>query len=108
MKITSILFMVAASLAAAADEPPIATVSVTVGQLGKRIPRDFDGFSIGIGSAQTYLGPASSPNLVFYQLLKNLGTGTIRLGSNSQDESCWDPEHAPRPQGCAHTITLDV
>jgi len=50
----------------------VATVSVNVSSLDKVIPADFDGFSIEVDdSANKYLGVASSPNLVFYQLLKN-------------------------------------
>jgi len=78
----------------------VATVSVNVSLLGRVIPTDFAGFSIEVDdSANKYLGVASSPNLVFYQLLKNLGKATIRIGESSQDYSCWNPSQAPQPAG---------
>jgi hypothetical protein len=84
----------------------LARVSVTVEPMGRVIPKDFTGFSIEqYDGAKRYLGVPSSPNLVFYQLLKNLGTGTIRLGGNSSDECCWEPSKAPQPRGCHYTIT---
>src|SRR5215470_18315900 len=86
----------------------LATVSVNVSSLGKVIPTDFDGFSIEVDdSANKYLGVASSPNLVFYQLLNNLGKATIRIGGSSEDYSCWNPSQAPQPAGCTFTITQD-
>jgi hypothetical protein len=86
----------------------VATVSVNVSSLGKVIPTDFDGFSIEVDdSANKYLGVASSPNLVFYQLLENLGKSTIRIGGSSEDYSCWNPSQAPQPAGCTFTITQD-
>jgi hypothetical protein len=89
--------------------PKVATIAVDVDTLGRLIPRDFDGFSIEVDdAAQKYLGTASFPNLVFLQLLKNLGNGTIRIGGASQDYSCWNPEGAPQPQGCIFVITSDV
>jgi len=90
----------------AAQVPMLATVRVDVDHLGKTVPSDFDGFSIEVDDAATmYLGPAGAPNLVFYQLLKNLGGGTIRIGGNSVDYSCWDPSRAPHPSRCHFTIT---
>jgi hypothetical protein len=84
----------------------LAAVSIDVQPLGPVIPRDFDGFSIEVDdAAQKYLGTAAAPNPVFYQLLKNLGAGTIRIGGDSTDYSCWDPAHAPHPDECRYTIT---
>src|SRR5215471_4479006 len=82
----------------------LATASVDVTSLGRVIPTDFDGFSIEVDdSANKYLGVASSPNLVFHQLLKNLGKATIRIGGSSEDYSCWNPSQAPQPAGCKFT-----
>jgi hypothetical protein len=98
---------VLASLGAAKAQN-VATVSVNVSSLGKVIPTAFDGFSIEVDdSANKYLGVASSPNLVFYQLLQNLGKATIRIGGSSEDYSCWNPSQAPQPAGCTFTITQD-
>src|SRR5215472_2268623 len=91
-----------------ANAQNVASVSVNVTSLGKVIPTDFDGFSIEVDdSANKYLGVASSPNLVFYQLLKNLGQATIRIGGSSEDYSCWNPSQPPQPAGCKFTITQD-
>lgn len=103
---------------------PLVTVSVHPSQLGATIPRDFAGFSLevstggqGIGvykggqtSAQSEreqyaLGHPGAPNHGFFQLMRDLGPGVLRLGGNSQDNSCWDPKQAPRPQLCQATIT---
>jgi len=73
------------------------------------IPKDFGGLSIEVeDAARKYLGPASSPNLVFYQLLKNLGQGTICIGGDSGDYSCWDVNSAPQPKDCHFTVTPDA
>lgn len=99
---------IAASCPGLCSAQNVANVSVNVSSLGKVIPTDFDGFSIEVDdSANKYMGVASSPNLVFYQLLKNLGKSTIRVGGSSQDYSCWNPSQAPQPAGCTFTITQD-
>ncbi len=101
------LILLSASLLAA--DQPLATISITAGHPGKLIPPDFDGFSIEVDdAANMYLGTATSPNLLFYQLLKNLGTGTIRIGGDSTDYSCWQPQKAPQPTGCRFTITPEA
>jgi hypothetical protein len=87
----------------------LATVYVNVESPGTVIPKDFGGLSIEVeDAARKYLGPASSPNLVFYQLLKNLGQGTIRIGGDSGDYSCWDVNSAPQPKDCHFTVTPDA
>lgn len=84
----------------------LGTVSVQVAPLGRLIPKDFSGFSIEVrAAARAYLGPPDRPNRVFFQLLKNLGAGSIRIGGDSQDLSCWNPQQAPQPQRCRFTIT---
>src|SRR5215469_4809117 len=80
-----------------ANAQNVATVSVNVSSPGKVIPTDFDGFSIEVGdSANKYLGVASSPNLVFYQLLQNLGKATIR-GTPARRPSR-QGAHSPSPR----------
>lgn len=90
---------------AAAAATPTVRFQVAVNRPGRRIPRGFAGFSIEVDAAsRLYLGPAGAPNLVFYQLMKNLGAATLRIGGNSTDDSCWRPARAPHPQGCHFTI----
>lgn len=105
-------FLLGASVVARpalAATPALAAVSVNNDSLGRAIPSDFDGFSIEVDdAANKYLGLGSSPNRVFYQLLKNLGRSTIRIGGDSSDYSCWKPNEAPHPSGCQFTITQDV
>jgi len=112
MKSASVMVLLGALVLAGrgiANAQNVATVSVNVSSAGKVIPSDFNGFSIEVDdAANKYLGVASSPNLVFYQLLKNLGKATIRIGGNSEDYSCWNPSQAPRPAGCKFTITQDA
>jgi hypothetical protein len=102
---------------------PMATVSVLPDSLGATIPRDFMGFSVevstmgqGIGAFNSpgaagaaaepaeqilyALGHPGAPNEGFFRFMHNLGDGILRLGGNSQDNSCWDKEHAPHPEGC--------
>jgi hypothetical protein len=103
--------------------PRLATVSVANDELYGTIPRDFVGFSLevstagqGIGAFQgaagaggaaqpaeqpVYaLGHPGSPNQGFFRFMRNLGPGFLRLGGNSQDNSCWDRAHAPHPEAC--------
>ncbi|MGH9534038.1 MAG: hypothetical protein ACRD2E_04180 [Terriglobales bacterium] len=98
----------AARLAAQAPAGVAAPVRVRVqtARVGRRIPRNFAGFSIEVdAAARDYFGPADAPNRVFFQLMRDLGGGTVRIGGNSTDDSCWRPQAAPRPQGCHFTIT---
>lgn len=84
---------------------PTAKFKIAVNRPGRTIPRGFAGFSIEVdAAARLYLGPAGVPNRVFYQLMKNLGPATLRIGGNSTDDSCWQPSRAPHPQGCHFTI----
>jgi hypothetical protein len=100
---------------------PLATVSVDNRHPGAAIPRDFIGYSLEVSTAgqgigafaggntsgaaaaeqSVYaLGIAGHPNAVYFRLMKNLGAGILRLGGNSQDNSCWDRAHAPIPEAC--------
>ena len=100
----------------------LAGVSVANDTLGAEIPRAFVGFSLevstagqGIGAFQGAAGaggaqPAEQPvyalghpgssNQGFFRFMRNLGPGILRLGGNSQDNSCWDRAHAPHPEAC--------
>jgi hypothetical protein len=85
---------------------PLATISLATEPLGRLIPPDFDGFSVEVDdAAKKYLGPAGSPNSVFLQLIRNLGQGTIRIGGDSSDYSCYDPNGTPHPGACRFNIT---
>ena len=100
---------------------PLATVVVDTRQAGTFIPRDFIGYSLevstagqGIGAFQgggagagpeaeqsVYaLGRPGAPNLVYFRLMRNLGPGILRLGGNSQDNTCWHRAEAPHPDAC--------
>jgi hypothetical protein len=107
--------------APAGEGSPLATVSVDTRRPGAAIPRDFIGYSLevstagqGIGSFQgatpfaagtaglsVYaLGRPEAPNQGYFHLMRNLGAGILRLGGNSQDNSCWDRAQAPHPDAC--------
>jgi hypothetical protein len=112
----------ATAQAAPGAAAPLAAVSVRNDTLGAAIPRDFVGFSLevstagqGIGAFQgpapggaarpaeqpVYaLGHPGSPNEGFFRFMRNMGPGILRLGGNSQDNSCWDRDHAPHPDAC--------
>src|SRR5579884_3567213 len=107
----------------------MARVVVSRGQLGRAIPRDFVGLSLevstggqGIGafhggsaagaaagggerewSEQYALGHPGAPNAGFFRFMRNLGPGVLRLGGNSQDNTCW--AQAPHPAECQATLT---
>jgi hypothetical protein len=108
---------------AQAAPPVLATVTVDPTSLGTLIPADFVGFSLevstagqGIGAFQgpgqqpragasaediVYaLGRPDAPNAGYFRFMRNLGAGILRLGGNSQDNSCWDRAHAPHPDAC--------
>jgi hypothetical protein len=109
---------------------PLATVSVATQRPGAVIPRDFIGYSLevstagqGIGAFQgagtpgaaapaeqsVYaLGHPGSPNEGYFRLMRALGAGILRLGGNSQDNSCWDSAGAPHPEGCQAGLDAGV
>jgi uncharacterized protein (TIGR03437 family) len=77
------------------------TISVDPSRPGIRIPEDFVGLSIEVNIARPlFFGTPNQPNDVFFRLLRNLGTGTLRMGGLSQDQFCWDQNAAPNPGGC--------
>lgn len=99
---------------------PVASVSVDVNTLGNLIPGNFEGISLqfdpspanyfrGMASSPGHVfGGASAPNLVFYQLIKNLGQGTLRTNSGAASEPCWNSSAAPYPEACPHPVTEDI
>ena len=83
----------------------VATVQITRTPQGNVVPNDFIGISIENNIGQTYFGSPAAPDTVFLQLLKNLGSGTLRIGGNSEDSSCWAGETAPDPAICQYSLT---
>lgn len=69
-------------------EAQVASVNVTTGTTGKLIPANFAGYSLELEN-NGFLGNSSSPNTVFLQSMKNLGTGVLRMGGNSTDRWRW-------------------
>ncbi|MGH9378359.1 MAG: hypothetical protein ACRD1I_06115 [Terriglobia bacterium] len=111
------------NLGFAQSAPPLATVSVETKTLGREIPRDFVGFSLEVSTGgqglaafkakqpggssgkmtkegQYALGRPGNPNTGFFHFMRDLGPGILRLGGNSQDNSCWDLQQAPHPDAC--------
>lgn len=124
----SAIVLIAASLVftnpvQAQSTVPLATVSVETKTLGREIPRDFVGFSLEVSTSgqgvaafkakqpggssgktaeegEYALGRPGNPNTGFFHFMRDLGPGILRLGGNSQDNSCWDPQQAPHPDAC--------
>jgi hypothetical protein len=115
-----------AVLPASAPCAEVAAISVRMDVLGRQIPRDFVGLSLEVSHSaqglprlqknqlggaslpneqpQYALGQPGAPNTGFFQFMRNLGQGILRLGGNSQDNSCWDPRLAPHPGWCQATL----
>jgi hypothetical protein len=112
----------------AQTQTPLATISVEAKPLGYHIPKDFVGLSLEVSTegqgvpafkkaestsrsspaqpmeAQYALGHAGAPNAPFFQFMRNLGIGILRLGGNSQDNTCWNKQKAPHPEWCEGTL----
>jgi hypothetical protein len=96
----------AMTLFAAVLPAQMATLQITRTPQGTAVPADFIGLSIENTIGQTYFGSPTAPNTVFLQLLKNLGSqGSIRIGGNTGDSSCWAGEAAPDPGICQYSLT---
>jgi hypothetical protein len=100
----------------------LAAVSVETKAPGRQVPKDFVGFSLEVSTAgqglprfaqgrnnaarAVYtLGNPAAPNQGFFQFMRNLGPGILRLGGNSQDNTCWKPAAAPHPDRCQGELT---
>lgn len=113
------------SAQAATVPATLARVTVERQQPGRQIPRDFVGFSLevstggqGIGayrgagaakaaprrSEQYALGRPGAPNRALFHFMRDLGPGVLRLGGNSQDNTCWDTAQSPHPEWCKATL----
>ncbi len=90
-------------------ETPLARIAVALDRPGTRIPSDFMGLSIEYPAVAAYLGVTpASPNTVFRHLLTNLGSGSLRVGGDSQDTSCWRPIGGHDSPECAFKITASL
>ena len=89
------------------DVPRDVTVLVDVAHPGATIASDAVGLSLGYPSIGPTLGRRPDAlNKVFVQLLKNLGEGTVRVGGDSTNTSCWRPTAgASLPAGCTIEIS---
>ncbi len=117
-----------AAFPAPAAQDPVATISVQTQPLGNEIPRDFLGLSMEVSTAGQALatpppslqmknpaesgaefvyslGEPGAPNTAFFNFMRDLGPGVLRLGGNSQDNTCWDASAAPHPDWCHGTLS---
>jgi hypothetical protein len=108
-----LLAAVAIPPSASAAQPALAKVTVKTAPVGSEIPRGFVGISLEVSaqgqalptppknlqmgplahpSAQhdCALGHPGEPNTGFFRFMRNLGPATLRLGGNSEDNTCWD------------------
>ena len=67
-----------------------ATLQLDARPGGRAVPEHFAGLSIEWSLIERYMGPRARP--VFAQLLRNLGTGELRIGGSSQDLMPFDPD----------------
>jgi len=106
----------------AVAQSSLAAISVETKAPGRQIPKAFVGFSLEVSTAgqglarfaqgasnaprAAYsLGSPGAPNQGFFQFMRNLGPGILRLGGNSQDNTCWKPAAAPHPDRCQGELT---
>ena len=84
----------------------LGTVQITRTPSGSAVPSDFMGLSIQQDYALTFFGPSTNPNSVLFTLIRNLGSGgSLRIGGNAADYSCWGGQPAPDPSICQYTTT---
>jgi hypothetical protein len=92
-------------IGSSAREAPLARVAIDVARPGALIPPDFDGLSMEYPAVGAYLGAtAAYPNIVLRRLLSNLGRGSLRIGGDSQDTSCWNPTGRRSRRGCLFNV----
>ncbi len=106
------------------SQTPVASVQVQTAPMAHRIPRDFVGMSLEVSPEGQGLdttmnahaerqivyafGQPGAPNQVYFQFMRDLGPGILRLGGNSQDNTCWDRAAAPRPELCQAALTPGI
>jgi hypothetical protein len=91
--LTALVLLVGPATSLAAEQPadavigaPAADASLQVdarGASGGAVPAHFVGFSIEWSLIERYMGPSARP--AFANLLRNLGSGLLRIGGSSQD-----------------------
>jgi hypothetical protein len=92
-------------LGSSAHEAPLARVAIDVDRPGALIPPDLDGLSMEYPAVGAYLGATPAyPNAVFRRLLSNLGQGSLRIGGDSQDTSCWNATGRRSRKGCLFNV----
>jgi hypothetical protein len=72
---------------ASASPQPVSSAARAAGS--GDIPADFVGLSLEWTLVERYMGPTARP--VFSNLLRNLGTGVLRIGGSSQDLLAFEP-----------------
>src|SRR5471030_1463933 len=65
------------------------TVNVDQSQPGFTIPENFEGLSYETGIFGESPEFLNADNTVLFQLIQNLGSGVLRIGGNSSDETPW-------------------
>lgn len=93
-------------------QPAISRAAIRV-QIGaapdsRPIPRGFIGLSIEYRSAPWYFGPATDPDPVFYQLVRNLTPGqrpVLRFGGDTTDWTWAPTPGVRRPPGIQYTLS---
>ena len=85
------------------------TVLVDLAEIGRTLPADFVGVSLEYPLVGSYLGREPGQlNSTFKRLLRNLGTGTLRVGGGSTDTACWRiSTGTPLPTGCSIEISAN-
>ncbi|HEX2787931.1 MAG TPA: hypothetical protein VHP32_08500 [Ignavibacteria bacterium] len=112
LNISLILFFIALSSIASAQNNVIAEVYVDIDKKTITIPKSFAGISIDYESIPYYSGNADKGiNQIFIRLLSNLGTygngqGVLRI-SRGSDYSWWNPGGALRPKNIIYDINYD-
>ena len=90
--VVAALALFALPLTVLAPSPPVADATPAADVLPaapRGVARDFVGLSIEWSLIERYMGPTARP--AFVQLLRNLGSGVLRIGGSSQDLMPFDP-----------------
>ncbi len=74
--------------AAGAAPPTTSVVFTAASAAGGAVPAHYVGLSVEWSLIERYMGPNARP--AFVNLLKNLGTGILRIGGSSQDQTPFD------------------
>ena len=83
-------------------------VTVNQNQAGNAIPPNFQGLSYEAGILNNNSNFLSANNAVLIQLIKNLGSGMIRIGGNSSDNISWTGFARGNKTGSDSLTTTDI